>query len=46
MGYSLSWLALEDADGVVAAERLGLELTSERTEPGEAPLVGAALPGN
>jgi hypothetical protein len=45
MGYSLSWLALEDADGVVAAECLGLEQTSERSEPGEAPLVGAALPG-
>jgi hypothetical protein len=45
MGHSLSWLAVENAKADSTRTRLGLEITKDAAEPGEAPLVGCALPG-
>jgi hypothetical protein len=45
MGWSLSWLAIESAAADAARARLGLEPTRDAAEPGDAPLVGCALPG-
>lgn len=45
MGQSLSWLAVGSADAGLTRARLGLEITQDAAEPGEAPLVGCRLPG-